>query len=66
MHILREDEVRRRLGLSKSTLWRLRKAGAFPEPIELGPRAKGYLADEIDAYIEKRRQARDSFPKAAA
>lgn len=54
VQILRRLDVQRVTGLSKATLWRLVKAGAFPQPIKLSERAVGWKADEIDAWIESR------------
>ena len=36
MRILRLREVLRRVGLSKTTVWRLIKEDQFPKPISLG------------------------------
>lgn len=57
--ILRLPEVQARTGLSRSTIYdRLRSdPPAFPRPISLGgekARAIGFLASEIDAWIQER------------
>ena len=57
MRVLRLREVLDRVGLSKSTLWRLIKAGQFPKPISLGPRAVGWIEEEIDQWISSRSRA---------
>lgn len=41
--------------LGRSTIYFLIKKGEFPPPIKLGERASGWLADDICAWIEKRR-----------
>ena len=57
MRVLRQNQVIDRVGLSKSTMWRLIKAGRFPKPISLGPRAVGWLEDEIESWIASRPRA---------
>ena len=45
---------------SKAHIWRLRKAGKFPDPVKgLGPE-DSYREDEIDQYVAARVAARDS------
>ena len=53
--ILRSPEVCRRTGLSRVTLWRLERQGAFPPRRQLSPNAVGWLAAEIDEWIGARR-----------
>ena len=59
MRVLRLDEVVARVGLSKSTLWRYIKEGYFPKPIKLGPRATGWIEQEIEDWISSRPRAAD-------
>ena len=56
--ILRLDEVTRRLGCSRSTVYRLGDAGILPqaEPME-GCSSAGWLEDDVDALVESRRPA---------
>jgi prophage regulatory protein len=49
--ILRRPEVERRTGLSRSTIYALIAARKFPKPVQLGPRAVGWLEDEVAAWI---------------
>lgn len=51
--ILRLPAVKARTGLSRSTIYaRIREGlGLFPLPVKLGPRAVGWLASDIDAWI---------------
>lgn len=46
-------------GLSRSTIYRLGRAGKFPAGIKLTERTTGWLATEIEAWIEARRAERD-------
>ena len=52
--ILRFPEVVARTGLSRSTIYRLRRAGRFPQPVVLGARAVGWLESVIDEWIRGR------------
>jgi len=56
--ILRLKEVRETSGLSDTTIWRERKAGRFPEPIQITGRLIGWPESVIRAWIaEKKRPA---------
>jgi prophage regulatory protein len=52
--ILRVAAVVIKTGLSRTTIWRMVRAGQFPPPIALSERATGWLSDEIDRFIEAR------------
>ena len=49
--ILRLPEVLSIIGLSKSTMYAMKKAGKFPESVPLGKRAVGWKASEIFAWV---------------
>ena len=51
---LREPQVAILTGLSKSTRWRLEKCGKFPKRRQLSTKSVGWLASEIDGWIETR------------
>lgn len=51
--ILRRPEVEARTGLSRSTIYLKVAQGLFPKPISLGPRAVGWLATEIEAWLQE-------------
>lgn len=55
--ILRLPETMARTGISRSSVYAFIKAGNFPKPIALGPRAIGFLASDIDHWIDTRVQA---------
>ncbi len=55
--ILRLPQVIARTGLSRSTIYAKVAAGKFPEPINLGGRAVGWLADEVEAWLVARVEA---------
>ncbi len=58
--ILRRREVEARTGLGCSTIYDGIKAGTFPAPIQLGPKAVGWLESEINAWLAARVAARDA------
>ena len=46
------DEVKRRVGLGKSMIYRLIQEGKFPAPYKLSPLASRWSDREIMAWIE--------------
>jgi prophage regulatory protein len=50
--------VYERTSLSSTTVWRLRRAGQFPEPIVLSPGRKGWRRGDITAWLDGRRSER--------
>ena len=52
--ILRRPQVEARTGLSRSTIYARIQDGTFPRPILLGTRAVGWLASEIDGWLDRR------------
>ncbi len=63
--ILRRREVEARTGLGCSTIYDSIKAGTFPAPIQLGPKAVGWVESEINAWLAARVAARDAARKAS-
>jgi predicted DNA-binding transcriptional regulator AlpA len=61
MRLISNAEAAQRLAVSASGLYRLRARGDFPKPIRLaGPRGKPlWDADEVEAFIVRRRQLAD-------
>jgi len=51
--IIRLPAVLERTGLGRSTLFAKIKAEQFPRQIKLGARSSGWLADEVDAWIQQ-------------
>lgn len=66
MKVLRKPAVIDLVGYSGMHIDRLEKAGKFPKRIRLGENAVGWLADEIEAWIQERVDARDSASEEAA
>ena len=55
--ILRVADLEAQLNLSRTTIWRLRRAGEFPQPIRLSANAVGWPAHVIDEWLEERPKA---------
>ena len=56
--ILRFKDVCKTTSLSRTTLWRLRRTGTFPPPIQLSPGLIGWRRSDIDTWFEERRLRR--------
>ena len=54
MQFVRVNDVCRLLRISKPTLWRLRRAHAFPEPTELTDRVIAWRRSEVEAWLRER------------
>ncbi len=61
--IYRLKEVKTKTGLSRSTIYDLMKQGHFPQSINLGLRAVGWLNSEIEAWIQERVASRSKKAK---
>ena len=58
--ILRRRQVEARTGLARSTIYQYIQEGAFPKPVQLGPRAVGWIEAEVSEWIRARlKVARD-------
>ncbi|MEI8715650.1 helix-turn-helix transcriptional regulator [Mesorhizobium sp. ISC11] len=60
MQIIAIKEVCKRVGISRTTVWQLTKDGKFPRLVKITPKRKGYVAEEIDAWIKARIDERDA------
>ena len=63
--VLRLVAVLTRTGKSQSGVYEGVSAGTFPGPIRIGPRAVGWLEDEIDDWVAQRIAERDAKRKLA-
>ncbi len=52
--IIRMNQLMKQLGLSRSSIYRLRAQGDFVPVIRLGVRSVGYSEEAITAWLEKR------------
>lgn len=57
--ILRLPEVLRMVGLSRPSIYRMMKAGAFPAQVQLSPGAVGWLGSEVVGWLAGRVAARE-------
>ena len=55
--ILREPEVQRATGLSRTTRWRGIKAGTFPKPVKLTASTIGWYETDVAHWLAERRAA---------
>jgi prophage regulatory protein len=56
--VLRLPEVMRRVGLSRSTIWRQVRREEFPKPIPLSMNAQGWLEDEVSEWLAEKADRR--------
>ena len=56
--LIRLPEVRRRVGLSRSSIYAKVALAEFPAPVSLGGRAVAWLESDVDTWIEERIGAR--------
>lgn len=62
--IIRRKQVEARTGLSRSTIYKQMAEGTFPEPVNIGPRAVGWIESEITDWLTT--QVQQSRSKRAA
>jgi prophage regulatory protein len=60
--IYRRDIVLAKFGISETTLRRWMSCERFPRPRQLGPRAVGWVAAEVDTWLEERPVAAGAGP----
>jgi prophage regulatory protein len=53
-HVLTKKAVVAITGRSATSLWRDVNAGIFPPPRQIGPNRIGWLASEVQAWLESR------------
>jgi len=56
--LLRINQIKELTGLSRSTLERMSKEGAFPQKITLGPNSVAWFEREVMEWIDKKGLAR--------
>ena len=66
MRLLRTQQVEQRVGLSRTTIWRLERTGRFPSRRKLGPNAVAWLEEEIEEWIASRPRVRTDSPDEVA
>lgn len=58
--ILRINDVAKRTGVCRATVYNWLKSAEFPRQIQLGPKSVGWVASEVDAWLAGRIAARDT------
>jgi prophage regulatory protein len=64
MRFIRAREVLRMIGVSRTTLWRMVRAGLFPQPVRITKRNTGYIFDDVEGWMRDR--ARRTDPRAVS
>ena len=57
--LINEKQVLALIGLSRSTLWRLERAGQFPSRLQVSTRAVRWNLAEVLEWIESRQRVND-------
>lgn len=57
LELLTLREVMRKTKMSRSTIYALKAAGKFPQPIRVSSHAVRWIAAEVDAWIASRPRA---------
>jgi prophage regulatory protein len=52
--ILRLTQVKEKTGLGRSSIYAFEAAGKFPRRIKLGGHSVGWIAQEVNAWLEER------------
>lgn len=60
LSIIRRPQVETQTGLSRSSIYSLMASGDFPKCVHIGPRAVGWIAAEIDAWLAARIAEREA------
>lgn len=55
--ILRLPALKARVGLSRSSIYLRVSQGDFPRPVQLGPRAVGWVESEVEAWLTRQVEA---------
>lgn len=54
MNVFRLKAVINTVGLSKATIYKMMSDGLFPKSIKLGSRSVGWLATDIEQWLQSR------------
>lgn len=54
MKVIHYGEMKRLIGVSRTTLWRWERKGLFPARIKLGPNSVAWAEDEVAAWLASR------------
>jgi prophage regulatory protein len=59
MRYIRFKELRKRVPLGRTTIWRMMQEGRFPQSRRIGKVATAWLEIEVDEWIQKRACAQE-------
>jgi prophage regulatory protein len=54
MQFIRIRQVLEMIGVSRTTLWRMVRAGTFPRPVRITERNRGYVRETVEAWMTAR------------
>jgi len=54
MRFIRVVEVMDMLAVSRTTLWRMVRAGEFPASVQITVRSRGFVLEEVEAWMQAR------------
>jgi prophage regulatory protein len=58
MRIIRRHELTDKVGYCLAHIYRLERAGLFPQRVHLGRRAVGWVEEEVESWLRERMDAR--------
>ena len=64
--LMTRRDVEAHCGLSRTSIYRLMRAGQFPEAVKVGPKAVRWRQSEINAWLQARPRATGDGPRPAA
>jgi prophage regulatory protein len=59
MRYIRFKELRKRVPLGRTTIWRMMQEGRFPQSRRIGKAATAWLESEVEEWIQKRACAQE-------
>jgi prophage regulatory protein len=59
LRAIRIKELQQRVGLSRTSIWRLEQRGLFPRRVHLTVSAVAWIEQEIDDWLRSRREGLD-------
>lgn len=54
MQFIRPRQVLEMIGVSRTTLWRMVRAGTFPRPVRITERNCGFVLETVEAWMKAR------------
>ena len=61
--LIRLPDVIAKTGLGRASIYRYIDLGEFPAPVRVGERASAWVEQEVDDWINRRIEARDTTAK---